>query len=147
WVGDIDVLIKRPLCERYWEFLEVLGLHEVASVFDVLDRPEFPWKPCRQQIAHAKALTVDCCANLLMPYGMKHVNLDICFKASDLDAIPRSSRWVHLLEPKDLDGLDDAAMKVKISEGHQDLINDLKQSEKDLPNRSFQADLKLWFGW
>ena len=50
-VGDIDVAIERPLCERYWEFLEILSLHGIVSVYDVIVRPEYTWSPCRQRFA------------------------------------------------------------------------------------------------
>jgi len=43
--------------------LEILSLHGIRSVFDVIDRPTFPWDYCLPLIAHARALTVDCCAN------------------------------------------------------------------------------------
>jgi len=144
-VGDIDVLIDAPLCERYWEFIEILGLHGITSVFDVFDRPKFPWKPCRQQTAHAKALTVDCCANVLMSYGMKHANLDICFKASDLDAIPHSSQWVRLLNPDELRDWDESTRAKAISRDHQEFINELKRAEKDPQNRRFHDQLGLWY--
>jgi hypothetical protein len=147
WVGDVDVLIDDQLCNRYWDFLEILSLHGITSVYDVLDRPTFPWKPCRRTIAHAKALTIDCCANVLMAYGMKHANLDIYFKASNLDAIPQSSQWVRELDPDELRKLDDATRRKKINDDHQDLVRELTAAETTLPNRRFYDKLGLYFAW
>lgn len=145
WVGDIDVLINSELCKRYWNFLEILALHGVRSVYDVFDRPQFPWKPCRQQIAHARALTVDCHANVLMSVGMKHANLDVCFKAADLDAIPHSSRWVDLFDPNEMRAKDQEAIAGAIRVGHQRLIEDLRKGEIALPPRRFHDELGLYF--
>lgn len=140
-VGDIDVFIDADLCKRYWDFLEILTLHGLTSVFDVIERPTFLWNYCRPSIAHARALTVDCCANA---QGLKHANLDIYFKASDLSKIPDSSQWVHLLSPDDLHNLDETARKKKISKDHENfIINDLKNAEKVLKNTRIHDELGL----
>lgn len=141
-VGDIDVLIDAELCKRYWDFLEILSFHGITSVFDVIERPKFPWDHCCPFIAHARALTVDCCANAR---GLKHANLDICFKASDLGVIPHSCQWVPLLNPDDLRKLDATARAERISDKHQELINELQDAEKDPHNRRFHDELGLWF--
>jgi len=146
-VGDIDVSIKTPLCERYWEFLEILSLHGVVSVFDVLERPQFPWNPCRQRIAHAKALTIDCSANVLMGVGMKHANLDIVFTAADCDAIPHSSCWVRDLDPKELFSLDDATRAKRLACEHDIFMNEVRSAEKDLTNRKLDDKSGLYIAW
>jgi hypothetical protein len=145
FVGDVDVLISADLCKRYWEFLEVLTLHGLKSVFDVFDRPKFPWHPCRGAFAHAKALTLDCCANCIPP--MKHVNLDIVFTAADLNHIPKSDKWVRLIELSQLRGKDAAQVNQLIGQDHQQLVQEIKDSEKKLANRDFHAGLGLHYGW
>ena len=143
-VGDIDIKIDVKLCAHYWEFIEILAFHGVRSVFDVLDRPDFPWDPCYPTIAHARALTIDCGAH---SRGLKHANLDVCVSPSDVDAIPRSERWVHLLDPSQLGALDDTARNAKIVADHQLMIADLRKSEKLLANRRWHEELKLHFAW
>jgi hypothetical protein len=124
-VGDIDVLIEREFCERYWDFLEILALHGVTSVRDVLDRPRYPWSYCCAQIAHARALTVECSATAL---DLSHANLDICFKNpdGDLDAIrnPDTTQWVDML-PFNWREWDDATRTAEISKGRVRLIDEL----------------------
>jgi hypothetical protein len=138
-VGDIDVLIDAELCKRYWEFLEILSLNGLSAVYDVLDRPRFPWNHCYPTIAHPRALTVDCRAHAL---GLKHSNLDIFFKPSDLSNIRHSCRWVYRLNPDHLRNLDEAARM--ITEDHQKFVNDLKETpEQDLASRRFHDELGL----
>ena len=141
-VGDIDIFIDAELCKRYWAFLEILSLHGITSVFDVIERPKFPWNYCDPRIAHARALTVDCCAHAR---GLKHANLDICFKASDLGDIPHSSQWVHLISPDELRNLDESARRKKISDDHQHFIDDLKSAEKDLEHTRIHDELGLLY--
>ena len=141
-VGDIDVLIDAELCKRYWDFVEILSLHGITSVWDVFDRPKFPWNYCYPSIGHARHLTIDCCANMR---GLKHANLDICLKASDLAVIPHSSRWVRRLNPDDLLSLDVTARTKRISDDHQDLMDELKSAEKDPNNRRVHDELGLWY--
>ena len=88
-VGDVDVLIAKPLCERYWDFLEILSLHGIVSLWDVIDRPPYPWEYCCEKLGHARASTIDCCAS---GRGLTRSKLDICFTAADMDAIPNSSQ-------------------------------------------------------
>ena len=52
-VGDVDVLISNALCKRYWDFLEILSLHGIISMWDVLDRPSYPWEYCMERVGHA----------------------------------------------------------------------------------------------
>lgn len=143
-VGDVDVLIDTEFCKRYWDLIEILSLHGITSFFDVIERPNFPWDYCCPGIAHARALTVDCCANMR---GLKHANLDVCFKASDLSAIPRSSQWVRLLNPDELRKLDESARTKKISDNHQELVKELTAAETTLPNRRSHDELGLYFAW
>jgi hypothetical protein len=140
-VGDVDVRIERPLCERYWEFLEILSLHGVRSVFDVLDRPSFPWTFCCPLIAHARALTVDCAA-----LNLSYANLDICFTPSDLAAIqnPDSTRWVDKLDPN-WRQWDTAQMDEEVRLGHERLIAELTQKESVVSNRKCHPELELYF--
>jgi hypothetical protein len=137
--GDIDVLIDAELCKRYWEFTEILSLHGIKSVYDVLARPEFPWHPCCDDIAHATALTVDCREH----EEHKHANLDICISANDLGSIPNSSDWVYMLKPKDLVHCDEATRANRISEGHRTLIDELRRKHRALEQPRFAADLGL----
>ena len=143
-VGDVDVLIDNEFCKRYWDLIEILSLHGMISVFDVIERPNFPWDYCHPLIAHARALTVDCCANMR---GLKHANLDICFKASDLSAIPRSSQWVSLLNPEEFRNLDNSARASRINDDHQKFMNELRAAETTLPNRRLHDELALYFAW
>jgi hypothetical protein len=141
------VFIEQPVCERYWDFIEILNLHGVISVYDVLDRPKYTWRCCRSSIAHAKALTVDCSGNALdgarVP-GFKHANLDICFSAANLKHIPSSERWVTLFNPHDpnLTG----AEKVKaIEEGHQKFLNELQSAERILSSPVMAGEIGLYY--
>jgi hypothetical protein len=141
-VRDIDVLIDTPICERYWEFIEILVQHGIRPVFDLFDRPTFPWHPCCSVFAHARALTVDCAQT----GRVKEANLDIFFKASDLDAIPRSGRWVHWLSPADLAPLDEKAREERIRADHQKFVEeDLSNVGLDPQKRLFCDELGLWF--
>jgi len=146
-VGDVDVLIDGDVCKRYWEFLEILTLHGIKSVYDVFEPPNFAWYPCCQDIAHALSLTLDCCTNRLMsirdPVSMKHANLDICIKADDLGGIPDSSKWVCLLERKHLLDWNESTKDKEISEDHQKLIHKLAEKEETLEEPCFQAELGL----
>ncbi len=82
-----------------------------------------------------------------MACGMKHANLDIYFKASDLDAIPQSSQWVRELNPDELRKLDDAALTKRINDDHQEFVKELKAAETTLPNRKLHDKLGLYFAW
>jgi hypothetical protein len=132
--GDIDVLIERPLCERYWAFLEILAQHKIYSVRDVLDRPLFSWRSCIAEIGHARSLAIDC-----MPD--KHNGLDICFKASDLASIPHSERWVLSLAS----GLIATAKEEAVREGHQEFLNYLRQQERLLSSPVWSNELGLYY--
>jgi hypothetical protein len=98
--GDIDVLIERPLCERYWDFLEVLVRHGLFSLRDVIDRPAFEWNPLLQRKAHARALAVSAPSNPNDKSGA----LDVCFSPENLDFIPHSDKWVLSILESDLCG-------------------------------------------
>jgi hypothetical protein len=128
---DIDVLISRRLCEQYWDFLKILCECGVKSVYDVDPRPEFRWEPCSTEIRHALSLRINTCQQ-----DEKEANLDICIKASDLDAIPSSHSWV--LDPQDLSCQD---------KGRQKFKDKLSKYETELQNRRFDEELRLWFSW
>jgi hypothetical protein len=57
---DVDVLIEEPVCERYWELVEILTKHGINSGWEVFDPPNFPtWSPCHpDRIGHAMHFTV-----------------------------------------------------------------------------------------
>jgi hypothetical protein len=145
--GDIDVFIEQPLCERYWDFIEILNLHGVISVYDVLDRPPFTWRYCRSSIAHVKALTVDCSTNALAGAGVagfKHANLDICFTAANLRHIPSSDRWVELLDLHD-PNIAGAARVQAIADGHQKFLNALQSAERNLSSPIMAGEIGLYY--
>jgi hypothetical protein len=144
-VGDVDVLIAKPLCQLYWEFLEVLSYHGIVSLFDVLDRPPYPWRFCRPGIvAHARALTADCAASLA---GHTHANLDICFCANDLDSIPYSQQWVREAKVEELKQKNAEERKRIIEEGHRAFTEERRNEYKTLPNLGVHPDLGLRYAW
>jgi hypothetical protein len=136
--GDIDVLIERPLCERYWEFLEMLVRDGIRSVRNVLNPPTFfRWKPCLQEIAHALALTIDCADDETVRRE-RHADLDICLAAADLDHIPRSGLWVVRFDPA-------VGVAQAIRDGHQRLVAQLRQKEKRLAAPVLSQELGLYY--
>ena len=137
--GDIDVFIEGPLCERYWEFLEILTLYGIRSVRDVLDRPAFNWNPCHPgTIAHARALTIDCNATTEPD---KSGAIDICFRASDLAHIPNTNQWVESLDMT----LMGPARQRAIEDGHRRLLNELQSREKFLSSPVFSSEAGLYY--
>ncbi len=144
-VGDIDILIGDPLCERYWDFLEILALHGICSVRDVLDRPRFPWRYCVPEIAHARSLTVDCRAIM---FGSKHANLDILFNPAHLDLIdhPNANRWVDSL-PKNWWQLNDSELGNEITKGHGRFINQIASETPQFSSRPFHSEVEMYYGW
>jgi hypothetical protein len=124
--GDIDVVIEKPLCLRYWDFLEILVQKGLRSVRDVLVRPSFNWNPCITEIAHARALTINCDATFA---GEKRGALDICFKADHIDCIPNSAEWVDILPDPTLTG---PARILAIQEGRERLKKVLRDHECEL---------------
>jgi hypothetical protein len=143
-VGDVDVSIDAELCKRFWDFLEVLAAHGIKPVFDVLDRPQFPWDHCSQTIAHPLALTVDCYANLR---GLKHANLDIVLKSDDINSIPMSSNWAYGLNPDELAPLDASARAARIDVDHQVFLEDRKTRNQAVSPQGRHGELGLEFGW
>jgi hypothetical protein len=142
--GDIDVLIERALCERYWDFLELLTGNGITSVRDVIDWPPFSWKPCSSEIAHALALTIDCAAltpQVVHSPNDKDCSLDICLKADDLDRIPYSQRWVDWLDPR----LDGAERGRAIREGHERLVSQLRAGERVVSTPILCQELGLYY--
>jgi hypothetical protein len=143
-VGDVDVLIAKPLCELYWEFLEVLSYHGIISVYDVIDRPPYPWRFCYPQVAHARALKADCDASLT---GHTYAKLDICFKADDLDSIPNSRQWVRTADMERLKQMATAQRDQVITQGHQEFKEERRKEERTLDNSRVHPDLGLWYAW
>jgi hypothetical protein len=143
-VGDVDIAITRSLCARYWDFLEILSLHGVVSLFDVLERPAYPWVYCHPQIAHARALTADGEATLR---GLTHGNLDVCFSEADLSEIPRSCQWVRCLQKADLQAMDAEKRAMTIAADHQAFRQDIKNGEKQPRQQQRHAELGLLYAW
>lgn len=143
--GDIDALIDKTLCERYWEFVEILDLHGIKSVYDVIDRPSFPWTSCREVLAHAKAFTVDCCANAVMDCGMHHANLDILFDEHDLKRIPNSSNWVKAIDRKSYYKATPSEQAAAVNFSHQELVREIHDSKKELTPPTLHAELQLYY--
>lgn len=141
-VGDVDVLIAKPLCERYWAFLEILSYHGIISVYDVIDRPDYPWKFCHPQVAHARALTADCTASMS---GLTHAKLDICFAADDLDAIPHSNRWMRGANIEDLKSMDEATRARTILNEYQGFQEERRREERKIVKREKHPELGLWY--
>jgi hypothetical protein len=137
--GDVDVLIEKPLCVRYWDFLEILTSEGLRSVRDVLDKPSFTWTPCLPEIAHARALTIDCNATLA---NEKHGALDICFKADYLDDIPKADQWADILKDLTLTG---AAKQAAIQKGRERLKQELRNRECDLQNPVMASAIGLYY--
>jgi hypothetical protein len=142
-VGDVDVLIAKPLCEKYWRFMEILSYRGIISLFDVIDRPDYPWRYCHPHplVAHARALTLEALA------GQEHAKLDISFAADDLDAIPHADKWVSKADIEDLKKKDDQARAAWIAPEHQKFKAERKSEEKTLNNVYIHPDLKLRYAW
>lgn len=142
-MGDVDVFIDSWLCERYWSLMEILALHGISSVWDVLDRPSFPWDYCSPLVAHGLSLTIDCWANA---QGRKHANLDICLRPDDVALVPGSARWIYRPTPPDaLKPLDATATGPSIQVGHQELLRHLAESDPQLSSRVMYPDLQMYF--
>ena len=149
-VGDIDVLIDAHFCNRYWEFIEILDRHEIVSLYDVFERPNFRWRPCCLKIEHALALTVDFHDHLLQ---VKQANLDIVLQASDLAAIPTSNTWVYDGPSReDLLRLDEPARNSALTTGHERLIQEHRQRDereriRKRATRVLHSELQLYYCW
>jgi hypothetical protein len=148
--GDIDIFIDKPLCTRYWDFMEILCKHGVISVYDLFDRPKnYAWRCWRSTIAHALSLTIDCMANVVYPLvsGFKHANLDIKVTPDGLAAIPNSGQWVTIYDPHDTNLVSNPANATIIADLHDQLVNGLKQNQvhyqKPLPVPGFDLDYRL----
>jgi hypothetical protein len=127
--GDIDVYIEKPLCVKYWEFMEILAIHGIVSVFDVFDRPKYEWRYCRSIVGHALSLTIDCNANAICNIGLpgfKHANLDIRLAADDLALIPNSARWVGEFDPHDTTLASDPNQDREILRRHDQMVNNIR---------------------
>ena len=112
----------------------------------LFERPKFDWNPCRLDVAHAKALTVDCNANVLPNY-MKHVNLDIVFKADDLDEIANSDTWVNIILRDNLKNKTESELKADILTGHRWLVDEIRNDEKKIPPFQHRSEeLGLLYG-
>jgi len=141
-VGDVDVLISSALCKRYWDFLEILSLHGIISVWDVLDRPAYRWEYCMELVGHARALTSDCESSRK---GLHRSKLDIVFAAADLDEIPHSSRWMDAIATDTYKSWDDANKGQEIAARRVRFQSDLKAAEQTLTNIALHADLGLLY--
>jgi hypothetical protein len=122
-----------------WQFLEILGLHGINSVRDVLVRPPFLWRPCIPDIAHALAVTIDFAA---CQRQEKNDALDFCLNASDLGCIPFSDQWV--LNPLD-PNLTGSAKEGAIRQGHQQLVNYLQDQERWLSSPVLSSEFGLYY--
>jgi hypothetical protein len=143
-VGDLDVLIAEPICKRYWAFLEVLSYHGIISLFDVIDRPEYPWRYVRPHplVAHARALTLESLA------GQEHAKLDICLKADDLEAIPFSDKWIREGDiQKYKDFKTDQERADYIAPLYKEFKDERKREEQTPANVRRHPDLKLLYAW
>jgi hypothetical protein len=142
-VGDIDVMLGSKLCKRFWPFLEILDLFGVTPVYDLLKRPNFPWRYCRRIVAHPLALTADTAAHLT---GLKHANLDIVVKVADLKFVQDASEWVYGLDPDALQVMDEPTRTQTVKDDHQRFIKDRKEreaKEKPLSAPTFDKELNL----
>ncbi len=137
--GDVDVLIEEPVCERYWELVEILTKHGINSGWEVLDPPSFPtWSPCHpEDIGHAMHFTVG-------PRGgeyKKHEALDFCFTVADLHKIPRSSQWI-IEEPR----VSRASLLANdIEERHRAFVEGVQKNEKRLLEPQFSDAVQLYY--
>jgi hypothetical protein len=132
---DVDVLIDADLCNRYWDLVSQLAREGIVPVYDLLDRPEgVPWNNCLSEVAHGLSLTIDRCAS---PNRDKGTNLDICVNAADLRHIPNSGQWVRWpFKQGAVSKLCPAQREKRITEGHQDLLDHLRDEEQESRGRS-----------
>lgn len=145
-VGDVEILLDKPLCENYWQFLEILGLHGLHSMYDVWERPDFDWKPYRIDIGHAKLLSVDCFATYVSN-GFKHATLDIVFKADDIVHITGGSTWAEEIPWQHLKSLTKDQILKEIDDQNKRLVDAAKNGESNIPPfRRFCTELGLFFG-
>jgi hypothetical protein len=138
---DVDVLIEKPVCERYWELVEILTKHGINSGWEVFDPPSFPtWSPCHpEHIAHAMHFAIGSSGNYQERDAGK---LDFCFTVENLAKIPMSSRWIRWEIAKVSSG----SLPVEnIEAGHRDFIDVVRERERKLLAPRFSDAVQLYY--